>query len=81
MLLSARFQNAIDRAAMRAKKRTADAYISEWERDPIELSPADAATDLSTVAERLADGIETDYADTRLLALIRNHGLQEAEGS
>ena len=77
VLLSARFQNAIDRAAMRAKKRTADAYISEWERDPITVEPAGGATDLQAVADRLAEGIETGYSDTRLLALIRNHGLQE----
>ena len=78
VLLSPRFQNAIDRAAMRAKKRSADAYISEWERDPITLEPPHGATtDLQAVADRLAEGIETGYSDTRLLALIRNHGLQE----
>ena len=77
VLLSTRFQNAIDRAAMRAKKHTADAYISEWERDPISPEAEDGATDLQAVADRLAEGIETGYPDDRLLALIRNHGLQE----
>ncbi|MDE0691031.1 MAG: virulence factor [Gammaproteobacteria bacterium] len=77
VLLSARFQSAIDRAAMRAKKRTADAYISEWEREAIPLEPADGATDLQAIADRLAEGVEADYSDTRLLALIRNHGSQE----
>ncbi len=77
VLLSPRFQNAIDRAAMRAKKRSADAYISEWERDPIRPETDDAAaTNLQAVADRLAEQIETDYSDERLLALIRNHGLQ-----
>ena len=79
VLLSARFQSAIDRAAMRAKKRSADAYISEWERDPIPLEPGDRPTNLQAVADRLAEGIETGYSDTRLLALIRNHGLQEGK--
>lgn len=79
VLLSPRFQTAIDRAAMRAKKRSADAYISEWERDPLALAPDDGPTDLQAVADRLAEGIETGYSDTRLLALIRNHGLQEGE--
>ena len=74
VLLSPRFQNAIDRAAMRAKKRSADAYISEWERDPIKLAADDAATDLQAIADRLAEEIETDYSDDRLLALVRNHG-------
>ena len=77
VVLSARFQNAIDRAAMRAKKRSADAYINEWARDPIRLEADDAAADLQAVADRLADRIETGYSDARLLALIRNHGLQE----
>ena len=77
VLLSARFQNAIDRAAMRAKKRSADAYISEWEREPIKPETDDATTDLQAVADRLADEIETRYSDERLLALIRNHGLQD----
>ena len=77
VLLSARFQNAIDRAAMRAKKRTADAYISEWEREAIPLEPPDGAADMQAIAEGLAEGVEADYSDTRLLALIRNHGLQE----
>ena len=76
-LLSPRFQNAIDRAAMRAKKRSADAYISEWARDPMSPDVDDAATDLQSIADRLAEEIETDYSDERLLALIRNHGLQD----
>ena len=77
VLLSPRFQNAIDRAAMRAKKRSADAYISEWARDPISPDADDGATDLQAAADRLAEQIETDYSDDRLLALIRNHGLQD----
>ena len=76
VLLSARFQNAIDRAAMRAKKHTADAYISEWEREAISPSADEAGTDLQAVADRLAEGVETGYPDARLLALIRNHGFK-----
>lgn len=75
--LSGRFQNAIDRAAMRAKKRSADAYLDEWVREPIPPGTDDAADDLQAVADRLAAGIETRYSDERLLALIRNHGLTE----
>ena len=74
VLLNARFQNAIDRAAMRAKKHTADAYISEWAREAIDPPADDGGTDLQAVADRLAEGVETAYSDARLLALIRNHG-------
>ena len=77
VVLSARFQNAIDRSAMRAKKRSADAYINEWAREPIRLEADDMALDLQAVADRLADQIDTAYSDARLLALIRNHGLRE----
>ena len=73
--LSGRFQNAIDRAAMRAKKRSADAYLNEWAREPVEPGADDAGGDLQEVADRLAARIETRYSDERLLALIRNHGL------
>ena len=75
--LSGRFQNAIDRAAMRAKKHSADAYLSEWARERIKPGADDATVDLQAVADRLAARIETRYSDERLLALIRNHGLAE----
>lgn len=75
--LSGRFQNAIDRAAMRAKKRNADAYLSEWAREPLKLEAGDAAADLQAEADRLAVRIETAYSDERLLALVRNRGLAD----
>ena len=75
--LSGRFQNAIDRAAMRAKKRNADAYLSEWVREPIKLEAEEAGADLQTAADRLAVRIETAYSDERLLALVRNHGMAD----
>ena len=75
--MSGRFQNAIDRAAMRAKKRTANAYLDEWAREPLNLEAEDAAADLQGAADRLAVRIETAYSDERLLALVRNHGLAD----
>ena len=75
--LSGRFQNAIDRAAMRAKKRNADAYLSEWVREPLKLETENAASDLQAAANGLAARIETAYSDDRLLALVRNRGLAD----
>lgn len=72
--LSGRFQNAIDRAAMRAKKANADAYLTEWVREPLNLEANDAA-DMQGVADRLAVRIEAAYSDERLSALVRNRGL------
>ena len=34
--LSARFQEAVDRAAMRAGKGSSDAYLADWRRTPRE---------------------------------------------
>ena len=78
--LSGRFQNAIDRAAMRAKKRNADAYLSEWVREPLNVEAEEAAADLQAAAERLAVRIEAAYSDERLSALVRNRGLADDQG-
>ena len=69
--LSERFQQAIDRAAMRARKRDSDAYMDQWRRV---TSPLEGANDLQTAAEQAAQALEAAYPDERLLQLIRNHG-------
>ena len=67
--LSLRFQNAIDRAAMRAGKGSSEAYLSEWRR---QTSPC--SDDLETEARAAAEQLERQYSDEALLALIRAHG-------
>jgi len=69
--LSHRFQEAIDRAAMRAGKGGSDAYLSEWRR---EASTFDSDDDLRSLAEGQASRFEAEFSDDELLALIRNHG-------
>jgi hypothetical protein len=71
VLLSSRFQKAIDRAAMRAGKGSSDAYLSEWRR---ESSAIELNGELRGAAESEAARFEDEYSDERLLALIRNHG-------
>jgi hypothetical protein len=39
--LAQRFQDAIDRAAMRAGKGSSDAYLSEWRRETVTCSDDD----------------------------------------
>ena len=68
--LSHRFQEAIDRAAMRAGKGSSDAYIAEWRR---EASTCDGP-DLKQIAVAEAERFEQEFSDERLLDLIRNHG-------
>lgn len=69
--LSTRFQEAIDRAAMRAGKGSSDAYLAEWRR---ESSASESADELRVIAEREASRFEAEFSDDRLLQLIRNHG-------
>lgn len=72
--LSHRFQEAIDRAAMRAGKAGSDAYLADWKRS----SPVDCGNDMQAVAQAEADRIEALYSDDDLLRLIRAHGVDEA---
>ena len=69
--LSQRFQEAIDRAAMRAGKGGSDAYLSEWRR---ESSAIESDDDLKALAEAQASQFEAEFSDDQLLELIRNHG-------
>ncbi len=71
VLLSARFQKAIDRAAMRAGKGGSDAYISEWRR---ESSSIESDAQLCDIAEQEAIRFEAEFSDEVLTQLIRNHG-------
>jgi hypothetical protein len=73
-MLAARFQEAIDRAAMRAGKGGSDAYIAEWRR---EASQIDSDEDLAAVAAAEVHRLEEAMSDEQLLALIRNHGTAE----
>ena len=70
ILLSSRFQEAIDRAAMRAGKGSSKAYLEEWRRESAqcdqEMIPA-----LQAEVRRL----ETMFSDADLDVLARNHGI------
>ena len=70
-MLSARFQEAIDRAAMRAGKGSSDAYMSEWDRKATMLETDE---DLAELAAAAAARLEAEFSDEQLTELIRNHG-------
>lgn len=72
VMLSPRFQEAIDRAAMRAGKGGSEAYIEEWNREKTML---ESKEDLKVLARAIADDIEAQYSDDLLLTLIRSHGV------
>lgn len=72
VMLPNRFQEAIDRAAMRAGKGSSDAYMEDWRRD---RSPCD--NDLQTVAQQAADEILAQFSDEYLEALTKAKGIAE----
>lgn len=74
VLLSSRFQKAIDRAAMRAGKGTSDAYLAEWRRVS---SRFDSGEDLGEIADREVQQFEKNFPDEHLLQLIRDHGTEK----
>ena len=70
--LSDRFQEAVDRAAMRAGKGSSDLYLAEWKRS--------SATPCSDDIEREAAArIEARYSDEDLERLIRANGVDESK--
>jgi len=69
--LSARFQEAVDRAAMRAGRGTSDAYLADWKRS----EPRPCGDDLTAEAAAAAARIEARYSDEDLEKLIRAKGL------
>jgi len=68
--LEERFEQAIDRAAMKVNAKDSDAYLAEWRKaDPYQLEG-----DASDIAETEAKRLEAEYDQERLKALIANDG-------
>ena len=72
-ILSARFQEAVDRAAMRAGRGSSDAYLADWRRS----APRPCGDDLQAEAAAAAADIEARYSDEDLERLIRAKGIDE----
>jgi hypothetical protein len=73
--LSPRFQEAVDRAAMRAGKGSSDAYLADWRRS----EPQPCADDIDNVVASVAAEIEARYSDEDLEKLIRSKGLAASD--
>jgi hypothetical protein len=68
--LPERFEQAIDRVAMRIGAKDADAYLAEWRKAaPVEVPGEDA-----DVARAEAERIDAEYDAARLRALVDNDG-------
>jgi hypothetical protein len=71
--LSHRFQEAVDRAAMRAGKASSADYLADWKRS----EPRACGEDIQAEANAEAARIEARYSDDDLLRLIRAHGVDD----
>lgn len=70
-VLSLRFQEAIDSAAMRAGKGSSNDYIAEWRR---ETSSFELSADPQNTAQEEAQRLEAEFPDEVLRALVRGKG-------
>lgn len=70
MPLAERFEQAIDRCAMKIGARDSDAYLAEWRK----ADPYDVAGEQEQVARAEAARLEQDYDTARIKALIDNDG-------
>ncbi|MCF3594151.1 virulence factor [Rhodobacteraceae bacterium LMO-12] len=70
MPLPERFEQAIDRAAMKIGARDADAYLAEWRKAPSYSVQGDPSEIVAAEAARL----DTEYDQERIKALIANDG-------
>ncbi|MEP3333981.1 virulence factor [Sedimentitalea sp.] len=68
--LEERFEQAIDRAAMKVNARDTDAYLAEWRK----AAPYTVEGEPTEIAEAEATRLETEYDRDRIKALIDNDG-------
>jgi hypothetical protein len=68
--LEERFEQAIDRAAMKVNAKDADAYLAEWRK----ATPYMVEGDPDEIVESEALRLEAEYDQERIKALIANDG-------
>jgi hypothetical protein len=71
VILPQRFQEAVDRAAMRAGKGSSDAYLADWRRSV----PRSCSDDLQAEAAAEAARLEGTFTAEALERLIRAKGV------
>ncbi len=69
-MLSDRFQEAIDMAAMRSGAAETDDYIAEWRRG----APRQVEGDHDAIVAETVAKLESDYDQQKLKTLITNEG-------
>lgn len=72
--LPERFEQAIDRCAMKVGARDTDSYLAEWRRG----EPVAVEGDIEALAAEAAERLEREFDQARLKALIANDGWAKA---
>lgn len=75
-VLAERFEQAIDRCAMKVGARDTDAYLAEWRK----AAPYPVEGEQGEIAEAEAQRLETEYDTDRLKTLIANDGWSTPKG-
>lgn len=68
--LAERFEQAIDRAAMKGGARDTDDYLAEWRK----AAPYSIDGDPTEIMEAEVSRLETEFDDARLKTLIQTDG-------
>ncbi len=69
-VLTERFAEAIDRAAMRAGMAGTDAYLEQWRREE-----QACGKDLQSAVDAAVDKLESEFDDDRLKAMVKSGGI------
>ena len=72
--LTERFEQAIDRCAMKVGARDTDSYLAEWRK----AAPYEVEGDQDEIAKAEAARLEAEYDTARLKALIDAEGWAKA---
>lgn len=73
-ILPERFEQAIDRAAMKVGASDTDAYLAEWKKTCI----GEVAGDAHEVAQAEVQRLDAEYDQAKIKALIENEGWAKA---
>jgi len=72
--LPERFEQAIDRAAMKTGAAGSDDYLAEWRKS----TPVEVSGDDQSVANAQAEALARDYDQEKIKSLIANDGWEPA---
>ena len=71
--MSTRFEEAIDRAAMRAGKGSSDAYMADWRREIVKIKTDDP----QSIVDQEIELLEQMFSDDLLEKTVKSKGIKE----